>query len=102
MVIIKSTGQQAFHQLLPADTIPEMAVGEEVEWFTDVMESIIGTIGLGGKNMGWNYALLKPDTRGDFQVSETQRNFLTHHTARIALWRRMVEDDALVARQLAA
>jgi predicted short-subunit dehydrogenase-like oxidoreductase (DUF2520 family) len=102
MVIIRSTGQQAFHQLLPADTVAEMAVGEEVEWFTDVMESIIGTIGLGGKNTGWNYALLKPDTRGDFQVSERQRNFLTHHAARIALWRRMVEDEVLAAQRLAA
>jgi hypothetical protein len=102
MIIIKSTGRQAFHQLLPANAVPEMAVGEEVEWFTDVMESIIGTIGLGGKNMGWNYALLTPDTKGDFRVSERQRNFLTHHTAKVALWRRMVEDDALDARCIAA
>jgi hypothetical protein len=102
MIIIKSTDQQAFHQLLPANTAPEIAVGEEVEWFTDVMESIIGTIGLGGKNMCWNYTLLTTDTRGVFQVSERQGNFLSHHTARIALWRRMLEDEASDTRRLAA
>ena len=102
MVIIKSTGQQEFHQLLASNPVPEMAVGEEVEWFADVMETIIGTIGLGGMNIGWNYALLKPDTMGDFRVSERQRNFLTHHTARVALWRRMVGAKAVEAWQLAA
>jgi hypothetical protein len=102
VVIINSLGRQAFHQLLPANAVPEMAVGEEVEWFADVGEHIIGTIGLGGTNMGWNYALLKPDTLGNFRVSERQRNFLTHHTARVALWRRMVGAETAEARRLAA
>jgi hypothetical protein len=48
VVIIKSTGQRAFHQLLPANAVPEMAVGEEVEWFADVAETIMGAVGLGG------------------------------------------------------
>jgi len=53
VVVINSMGQQAFHQLLPANAVPEMAVGEGVEWFTDVADTIIGNIGFDAKNKGW-------------------------------------------------
>ena len=102
VVIINSTGRQAFHQLLPANAVPEMAVGEEVEWFADVAESIIGTIGIGGMNMGWNYAILNRDPSGDFRVSERRRNFSTRHTARVTLLRRMVGAEVAEAWRLAA
>ena len=72
MVIINSMGREAFHQLPPANIVPEMAVGDEVEWFADVAETIIGTIGLGGMNVSWNYAILERDTRGDFRVQWCQ------------------------------
>lgn len=101
MVIVNSIGRQAFHQLLPANTVPEMAVGEEVEWFADVAETVIGTIGLGGMNKGWNYAILERDTMGDFRVSERRRNFPTRHTVRVTLLRRMegVDCDTPPARR---
>ena len=102
MVIINSIGREAFHQLLPANAVPEMAVGEEVEWFADVAETIIGTIGLGGMNMGWNYAILKPDPLGSFRVSEKRRNLPTRHTARVTLLRRMAGAEAAAAGRLAA
>lgn len=102
MVIINSIGREAFHQLFPANTVPEMAVGEEVEWFADVAETVIGMIGLGGMNVGWNYAILTRDTRGDFRVSERQRNFPTRHTTRVALLRRMVGAEAAEAWRFAA
>ena len=102
MVIINSTGRQAFHQLLPANAAPELAVGEEVEWFADVADTIIGAIGFGGMNMGWNYAILERDTTGDFRVSEKRRNFPTRHTARVTLLRRMAGTGAAEPRRLAA
>ena len=102
MIIINSTGRQAFHQLLPANVVPEMAVGEEVEWFADVAESIIGTVGIGGMNMGCNYAILNRDPMGDFRVSERQRNFPTRHTARVTLLRRMLGAEGAEAWRLAA
>jgi hypothetical protein len=102
VVIINSTGRQAFHQLLPSNAISEMAVGEEVEWFADVAETVIGTIGFGGMNMGWNYAVLKPDMMGEFRVSEKQRHFPTRHTARVTLLRRMAGAEAAEPWRLAA
>jgi hypothetical protein len=79
-----------------------MAVGEEVEWFADVAETVIGNIGFDAKNKGWNYAMLERDTLGDFRVSEKRRNFPTRHTARVTLLRRMVGAEAAEALQLAA
>ena len=102
MVIINSTGRQAFHQLLPAEAVPGLAVGEEVEWFADVADTIIGAIGSGGMNMGWNYVILERDTTGDFRVSEKRRNFPTRHTARVTLLRRMTEIGSAEPRRLAA
>lgn len=102
MVIINSTGREAFHQLLPSNAVPKMAVGEEVEWFADVAETIIGAIGSGGMNKGWNYAILKRGTKGEFRVSERQGSFPTRHTARIALLRRMVGAEAAEAWRIAA
>jgi len=102
VVIINSVGKEVFHQLLPANAVPDLAVGEEVEWFADVAETIIGTIGVGGMNMGWNYAVLKPDTTGDFRVAEKQRHFPTRHTARVTLLRRMAGAEAAAPWRLAA
>jgi hypothetical protein len=102
MVVINSISQQAFHQLLSPNTAAESAVDEEAEWFADVEETVIGTIGQGGKNMGWNYAILKPDTTGEFRVSEKQRHFPTRHTARIMLLRRMTGAETAEAGRLAA
>ena len=102
MVIISTIGREAFHQLLPANIVPEMAFGEEVEWFADVAEALIGTVGIGGMNEGWNYAILERNTLGDFRVSERQRNLPTRHTARVTLLRRMVAADAAEARRFAA
>jgi hypothetical protein len=64
--------------------------------------TIIGTIGIGGMNVGWNCAILKPDRMGDFRVSEKQRNFPTRHTARVTLLRRMAGAEAVEARRLGA
>lgn len=102
MVIIHSTDNEAFHQLLPANGLPELAVGVEVEWFADVAESILGVVGMGGMNVGWNYAILERDTHGDFRVSEKQRNLPTRHTARVTLLRRMAGVEPAHAERLAA
>ena len=102
MVIINSTDREAFHQLLPANAVPEMAVGEEVEWFADVAETIIGTIGFDARNKGWNYVILTRDARGEFRVSERHGNFPTRHAGRLALWRRMAGSGAVEASRIAA
>jgi hypothetical protein len=99
--IINSIGRQAFHQLLPANAVPEIVVGEEVEWFADVMKTVIGTIGFDGKYKGWNYAILERDTTANFLITEQHSNFPTRQTARVAMWRRMAGVEAAEAWWLA-
>jgi hypothetical protein len=102
MVSINSTGRQAFHQLLPANPVSEMALGEEVEWFADVAETILGIIGFGGRSAGWYYAILTQDAGGDFRVCARQRNLPTRHTTRVMLLRGMVGAGTAEALLIAA
>ena len=102
MVIITSIDQQAFHQLLSADTASEIAVGEEVEWFADVAETMIGTVGLAKKDNGWNYAILKRNARSDFEVSERHGHFFTEHSAKVVLLRQMAGAEVLGVERLVA
>jgi len=100
VVIINKIDRQAFHELLPLDVVRETAVGEEVEWFADVTETIIGTVEVGDK--GWSYALLKRYTTGKFQVCERLGNFSTQHTAQLTLLQRMVGTNVAGLTRIAA
>jgi hypothetical protein len=102
MVAINSIGQQTFHQLLSTPTAPEIALGVEAEWFVDRDESILGTVGFGGRYKGWGYAVLKRDTPDGFRVCVRQEHFATRHTARIMLLRQMAGAETVGAEPLAA
>jgi hypothetical protein len=102
MVAISSIGQQTFHQLLSATTASEIAVGVEAEWFANRDESILGTVGFGGRYKGWGYAVLKRDTPDGFRVCVRQEHFATRHTARIMLLRQMAGAETVGAEPLAA
>ena len=102
MVVINSISQQAFHRLLPASRASEIAVGEEVEWFGDRDETIIGIVGTGRQYKWWSYAILKRDTPSGFRVSERREHFFTRHSARVMLLRQMAGAEAAGVEQLAA
>src|ERR1017187_10941883 len=93
---------QTSREIEPLPQIPRPTYGEQVEWFADVAETIIGTIGFDRMKKGWNYAILERNTMGEFRVSERQRNFPTRHTARVTLLRRMVGAEAAQAWRHAA
>ena len=102
MVIVNNIGREAFHQLLSAQTASEIAVGEEIEWFVDREETILGTVGSGGRNRGWSYAILKRDPASGFRICERQEHFYTRHTARVMLLREMAGAESVAAERLAA
>jgi hypothetical protein len=102
MIIIASISQQSFHLLLLGNMASEIAVGEEVEWFVDRDETVLGTVGFGGPFKGWSYALLKRDTPTGFRVCKRQEHFPTHHTARVMLLRQMTGVESVGAERLAA
>jgi hypothetical protein len=102
VVIINSISKQAFHQLLSPSTTPEIAAGEQVEWFADRTEIIIGTVSVCGRSQCWTYAILRRDTMGDFRVFNCRERFWTPHAARVKLLREMVGAEARGAEPVAA
>jgi hypothetical protein len=102
MIIIGSIDKQVFHQLLSPKTTSAIASGDEVEWFADRNETVLGVVCFGGQNRGWGYATLKRDTSKGFRVWLRQEHFSTRHTARIMLLRQMSKEEAVMGERLAA
>jgi hypothetical protein len=102
VVIINSIDRQAFHQLLSPNATSEIAVGAQSEWFADVTETLIGTIGVDERSQGWAYVILKRDAMGNFRVFGRHAHFWTPHSARVMLLRQMVGAEAVGAERLVA
>ena len=81
--MIKSICRLEFERFLRFHSILETAIGEEVEWFGDAVENIIGTIAFSQGDRGWNYAILKRDWTGDFQVCNLRANLYSLDAARV-------------------
>jgi hypothetical protein len=100
VVIINRMDREAFQQLLRGNVNSEIAVGEEVEWFTDLTETVCGTVGV-SKKKGWGFAIMKPDRTANFRVCKRQGNFSTRLIARLELLRQMAGAEEAEAKQLA-
>ena len=93
--------REGFQKLLRRNAPLDIAVGEEVEWFGDTMQTILGTVGF-STNSGWSIAILKFDEAGGFRICERQGNFVTRHAARFALLRQMTTGERVEAERIAA
>ena len=80
---VKSISSWKFNRFLPVRNDLRTAVGKEVEWFADDTENSIGTIAFSKEERGWNYAILKRDWMGDFQVCSQKADFRSLRAARI-------------------
>ena len=80
---IKAIRRWEFEQFLRFHAVLETAIGEEVEWFGDAVENMIGTIAYSQGERGWNYAILKRDWTGDFQVCNLGANLYSLDAARV-------------------
>ena len=72
---IKSIARWEFNQLLPHHLVLEKLMGEQVEWFANKTKSLIGTIALTKVGRSWNFAVLRRNKLGNFQVCEIGQNF---------------------------
>jgi len=72
---LKTISSRRFNRFLPAGNHLGTAIGEEVEWFVDDPENAIGTIAFDTDARGWNYAILRRDWKGDFQVCDLRAGF---------------------------
>lgn len=86
---IKNICRPEFEGFLRFHAILETAIGKEVEWFSDAVENTIGTIAFSRGERGWNYAVLRRDWTGDFQVRDLGANLYSLEAARVDFRRSM-------------
>ena len=72
---IKTIARREFNQLLPHHLVLENLMGEQVEWFANRARNLIGTIALTAMGRSWNFAILKRNRQGNFQVCDVGQNF---------------------------
>ena len=90
---LKNISSWQFNRFLPARNHLRTVIGEEVEWFADGPENSIGTIAFNTKDRGWNYAVLRRDWKGDFQVCDLVANLYSLEAARADFRRAMAVAD---------
>jgi hypothetical protein len=83
IVSVRSISSWKFNRFLPTRNHLRTVIGKEVEWYADDPENSIGTIAFSPKERGWNYALLRRDWMGDFQVCNLKANFRNSRTASV-------------------
>ena len=82
---IKTIPRSEFTRWLPQNPALESWMAEQVEWFSDRTENLLGTIAKGKGVAGWNYVILERDKIGDFYVHKVMDNFFSLETARVDL-----------------
>jgi hypothetical protein len=80
---VKSISSSKFNRFLPTRNNLRTVIGEEVEWYADDPENSIGTIAFSKEQRGWNYAIMKRDWMGDFQVCKLKTNLLNFRAASV-------------------
>lgn len=75
ILAIKNIGRWEFNRLLPHHLVLESLTGEQVEWFANQAKNLIGTIALTKTGRSWNYAILRRNKLGNFQVCDIGQNF---------------------------
>jgi hypothetical protein len=82
---IKTIPRFEFERLVPHNLALENFMVNQVEWFSNRSGNLLGTIAKGKGEAGWNYAVLKQDTKGDFHVRKVMSNFFDVKVARVDL-----------------
>jgi hypothetical protein len=82
-VSVKSISSWKFNRFLPTRNHLRTVIGKEVEWYADDPENSIGTIAFSKAERGWNYAVLRRDWMGDFQVWNLKANFRNSRAASV-------------------
>ena len=88
-MVIRSIRRREFDRLLPLHGLRETFIGQEVEWFSDDVRNIIGTVAGAKADRGWNYAIFKRDKTGNFQMCKIGRNLYNLHKATVDFLRAM-------------
>jgi hypothetical protein len=88
-MVISNISKLKFDRLFPLHGLLETLIGKEVEWFADEASNTIGTIAGAKADKGWNFAILRRDRLGNFQMCNLRRDLYNLHTAAIDFLRSM-------------
>jgi hypothetical protein len=86
---IKRISRWQFNQFVPKNFFLESVVGDQVAWWADEPESIIGTIARGVTESCWRYIVLEQDADGGFRVCNMQSGIRSRLAASAQLVRAM-------------
>lgn len=80
---IKAIPRSEFDRLLPQYAAVESLMMEEAEWFSNWSGTLLGAVAKGEGMAGWNYVVLKRDTKGVSHVRKVMGNFFSLKAARV-------------------
>jgi hypothetical protein len=92
---IKTIPRTEFDRLQPLHAALESLMGEQVEWFSNRSENLLGFVAKGEGVGGWNYAILKRDKEGQFHVRKVMNNFFSVKDASVDLRLSMAEIEKI-------
>ncbi len=92
---IHTVPHSEFDRVLPHHPVLERFMAEQVAWFSNRSGNLLGTIAGGRGVTGWNYAIMKRDTAGDFHVRKMMTNFSSLAAARVCLLLSMARIEKL-------
>jgi hypothetical protein len=72
---INSISRAEFNRMFTFDSELAPYIGEEVEWYADDAENVIGVIARGVSGSSWSYAILRRNLLGDFVASTLGKDF---------------------------
>ena len=80
--MIKNISREEMDRFLPRRFNIDGFIGAEVEWFSDRVGNIIGTIAEGTTKMNWGYAVLRRDDNGLYRFWDLETRIDSCNTAR--------------------
>ena len=83
--MIKNISQEKMDRFLPQRPNIDRFIGAEVEWFSDEVGNIIGTIAEGTTNVNWGYVVLRRDDRGKYHFWDLETGIESCDAARIQM-----------------
>jgi hypothetical protein len=87
--MIKSISREDIDRFLPDRPNIDRFIGSEVEWFSDQVGNIIGTIAEGTTNTNWGYVVLRRDDSGKYHFWDLETRIDNCEAARIQIMRAM-------------
>lgn len=84
-MMINSISRGDIDQFLPQRPNIDRFIGSEVEWFSDQIGNIIGTIAEGSTSANWGYVILRRDECGKYHFWDLETGIESCDAARMQI-----------------